>query len=160
MPRDIYVTQRCQEIEFALSDAKSWSISNAKLGAYLAGYLTVVMTGVVEDCVEYLVGQRAARAQDLELRAFISKMAGEHFRNPDYAQIARFLRAFSESYRDNFSAKIPPNGSAASALNSVVDNKNSLGHVGIFKFQVTVGDMEDYYHRIIPLLETLEDILL
>lgn len=62
-PNDPYVFQRCIEIESAVSEAEQWAIGNEKLGAYLAGYLTVVICGVIEDCVEHLIGNRAGKAQ-------------------------------------------------------------------------------------------------
>ena len=154
-----YVSQRCREIEGLLRDAAGWSSSDKQLGAHLAGYLSVLITGMVEDCVEHLFSQRVVKAQDREVQDFVSKALQQRFRNPDWGTISGLLGQFSTSYQQRFAQRIPHNGSEATALESIVANKNSLSHTGIWKQQMTVADVDDYYRRILPILEALEDVL-
>ncbi|MFH1486340.1 MAG: hypothetical protein ABIH46_09735, partial [Chloroflexota bacterium] len=84
----------------------------------------------------------------------------QRFRNPDYGTISGLLKQFSPAYQQSFVKRIPPTGSEASALNSMLTNKNALAHVGISKLQLTVSDVKQYCERVIPILETLEQILL
>ncbi len=46
-PTDPYVTQRCAEIDSVLGDAAGWASQDAKLGAHLAAYVSVLISGVV-----------------------------------------------------------------------------------------------------------------
>jgi len=154
-----YVSRRCQEIEELLAFAKSWSDKDVKLGAHLAAYICVLFLGVLEDCVENLIEERAKRAGDTEVGNYVVKMIGDHFRNPDFGAICGLLGEFSRDYKDEFSAKIKPNGTEAEALQALVDNKNSLAHEGVCKLTLSVKDMDDYYRRVIPMLQVLEQIL-
>lgn len=156
-PSDPYVFQRCIEIESAVSEAKQWAVGNEKLGAYLAGYLTVVICGVVEDCVEHLIGNRAGKAQDRELQSFVRRAIHERFRNPDSDLISGTLRAFSVAYSTEFNQQTRPEDRVA--LDSIVANKNNLAHVGTWKQQSTITDVRDYYERIKRVLSVLDSIL-
>ena len=157
--KDPYISQRCREIEGLLTDAAGWASSDEKLGAHLAAYLSVLITGMVEDCIEYLVSQRVGKTQDREVQDFVSETLRQRFRNPDRGRISDLLKQFSTSYQQRFAKRIPHDGSAATALRSIVENKNSLSHTGTWKLQMTVADADNYYHRILPILEALEDVL-
>ena len=156
--RDPYISQRCAEIQSNLADAKSWSDSDARLGAYLAGYITILISGVVEDCIEYQVRERARRGNDPELAQFISHLIGQHFRNPRSEGVADLLAMFSKSYREQYLAFVPLN--SRGALGSIIANRMSLSHTGAWKQQATVNEVEGYFERIIPILVAVEDILL
>jgi hypothetical protein len=159
MLQDPYVVNRCTEVEAILIDAASWATKDAKLGACLAAYVSVLISGVVEDCIEHLVAQRASKVQDSEIHHYICHALDLRFRNPEFGTISGLLKEFSDEYQQKFTAKISPNGAEATALKSILDNKNSLAHVGTAKLQMTVSDVDGYYRRIIPILETLERIL-
>ena len=155
-----YIVKRCDEINILLANAKVWASSNEKLGAHLAAYISVLIVGVMEDCIEHLIAQRVGKTGDREIANYIRKVLGERFRNPEYGSISGLLKEFSEEYQQRFRQKIPHDGSESTALASIVGNKNSLAHVGIEKLQMSVDDVDSYYHRIIPILEVLEQILI
>ena len=157
--KDPSISQRCHEMEGLLADAAGWASRDEKLEAHLAAYLSVLITGMVEVCIEHLVSQRAGKAQDQEVQDFVSEALHQRFRNPDWGTINGLLGQFSTLYQQRFTERIPHDGSAATALNSIVDNKNSLSHTGIWKLQMTVADVDNYYRRILPILEALEDVL-
>ncbi len=159
MLKNPYVLKRCTEMEGLLRYADTWSKKDAKLGAHLAAYISVLILGVFEDCTEHLVIQRVGKTGDNEIGNYVNKVIGERFRNPDYGSISGLLGEFSTEYKAKFKKKIAHNGTEAVALQAIVDNKNSLAHVGTEKLQMTVSDVDGYYHRIIPILETLEKIL-
>ena len=71
MPRDTYVTDRCSEINTLVEYAAEKSDSDPGVGAYLAGYISVLTSGVVEDCVEHLVVERARISNDPQLQEFV-----------------------------------------------------------------------------------------
>jgi hypothetical protein len=159
MLKNPYVSKRCAEIERLLTDAASWAKKDPKLGAHLASYICVLILGVLEDCVEHLIAQRVDKTGDNEIRNYIVKVIGERFKNPDWGAISGLLGEFSAEYKITFAHKIAHDSSEADALQGIVDNKNSLAHVGTSKLNLNVTDVDDYYHRVIPILETIEEIL-
>jgi len=159
MLKNPYILGRCAEIEALLTDAPSWAKKDDKLGAHLAAYISVLIVGVLEDCVEHLIEQRVAKTGDTEIKNYIVKVIGDHFRNPDWKAINGLLGEFSAEYKTTFRQKIIPNGHEAIALQGIIDNKNSLAHAGTSKLNLSVKDVQDYYSRITPILEVLEQIL-
>jgi hypothetical protein len=129
------------------------------LAANLAAYITVLIVGVVEDCVEHLVAQRARKTRDSEVEHYVVQSLQERFRNPDYSAISGLLKVFSEDYQRTFRGKIPHDGKEAIALQSVIANKNMLAHVGTSNLQLTLKEVSNYSRDIKPILEVLEEIL-
>jgi len=160
--KDIYIKDRCNEIESLLTNITSWSNQNqgSELSAHLAAYTSVIITGMLEDCIEYLVSQRVGKLNDNEIKNYVCCNINKHFRNADYSAISGLLKEFSSDYQKKFSEKIIPNGTEATALESIIGNKNSLAHFGTSKLEMTTKDIDEYYHRIIPVLEVLEEILI
>jgi hypothetical protein len=154
-----YILKRCSEIEGLLIDAASWAKKDEKLGAHLASYICVLILGVLEDCVEFLIAQRVDKTGDYEIRNYIVKVIGERFRNPDWGSISGLLGEFSQEYKTAFTKKISHDSIEANTLQDVINNKNSLAHAGISKLNLSVTDVKDYYHRVIPILEIMEEIL-
>lgn len=152
-----YVSQRFREIDLALVKASAWGQADPELSAYLAGYLVVVIAGVFEDCVEHLVCTRAGKAGDPYVETFIRSRVQQTFRNPNHKNVATLLADFGAVYKDEY--KKQAEDEAIEALNSIVTNKNSLGHQGVFKSQVTVSDVEGYFRRSSQIFDVLEDVL-
>lgn len=159
MPNNPYVLRRCAEIEGLLQYADVWSKKDEKLGAHLAAYICVLFFGVLEDCIENLIKDRANKSGDPQVYNFITTIINARFRNPDRSAICEVLGLFSKEYKEKFSQKIKANGSEDEALNDIVRNKNSLAHEGTDKLNLSVKDMNDYYHRVIPIVEAIEDVL-
>lgn len=156
-PNEPYVARRCLELESAMSEAAKWAAGNDKLGAYLAGYLTVILCGVVEDCVEHLISLRASKAQDPEVASFINNSIERRFGNPKSDVISGTLNAFSTSYGRDYTQKTRLE--EREALDSIVNNKNNLAHVGTWKQELTIREVRGYYQGIQRVLTVLEGIL-
>lgn len=157
---DPYIVNKCDNIKLLIADSLQWSSSNERLGAHLAAYITVLMVGVLEDCIEHIIIKRAHKTADIQIENYITKVIGERFRNPDYGAISGLLKEFGPEYQMQFKDKFLYNGNEATALDSIVSNKNSLAHMGTIKLQITLREVEGYYNRIIPILEELENILI
>jgi len=156
-----YIKERCLEVENLIANITSWTNDDhsSELSAHLAAYTSVIITGVLEDCIEYLISQRVCKVNDTEIRNYIRCNIDRHFRNADYSTISGLLKEFSHDYQKSFSDKIVPNGIEATALDSIIRNKNSLAHFGTSKLELTANDIEEYYQRIMPVLEAIEEIL-
>ena len=159
-PQNPYVTNRCGEIDTLISDALRWSGNDSKLASHLAAYISVLIVGVVEDCIEYLIGARVKKTQDPEIHNYIVRVIAQRFRNPNYDKIAEMLNDFSKAYQETFKATIARDGSEADALQSLVDNKTALAHFGTTKLNLTLSDVKNYYRQSLTILETLEQILI
>lgn len=158
MPRDSHIARRCSDIEDALDYAAVQSQDNPRLGSYLAAHISVLISGVVEDCIEYLVIQRAGATGDSEVKEFVRVSIGRQFRNPTPDAIGDTLRTFDESYRNAYQSNVPP--AAREALGSIVSNRMKLAHSGHSQTDFTVADVRQYFKQIVTLLEAVENILL
>ena len=154
-----YIINRCEEIQLLIKQGAEWAKDNDQLSAHLAAYSTVLITGVFEDCVEYLFRQRVMRTGDREISNYVSKVIGDRFKNPDYGAISGLLKEFCEEYQQEFKEKIAHDGREATALGSILGNKNSLAHIGTAKIEISIKDADEYFHRVLPILETIENIL-
>lgn len=155
--KDQYVAQKLEKIQAALRNAMDWSASNPELGAYLAGYLVVMITGVFEHCIEYLVKRRATRWNDPELQSFVRSRISQTFRNPTHDKIRDVLRDFSTAYLNDYDKQV--NTRAREALNSLVTNKNWLAHGETESMTVTMSDVNNYYQTSKDIIEIMERIL-
>ena len=140
-----------------MTQAKSWSASDPRLEVYLSGYLTVLISGMVEDCVEHLVRQRVAKTNDAELADFVTSLVARSFQTPNSDRIAELMRGFSESYRERYLDLVTI--SSREALGSIVANRMSLAHSGTWRSHTTIGDVEQYFQRIRPVLDAVEQVL-
>jgi hypothetical protein len=153
---DPYLRNKFADVERSVKKASAWEAADPELGAYLAGYLVVLISGAYEDCIEHLVRTRASKSNDSQLVSYVDSRTASSFRNPDASSVAGLLGNFSKAYKERFNAAVDQE--SQEALDSIVTNKNWLAH-GDSKLQVTVGDVERYFQRSARVLEVLEDIL-
>jgi hypothetical protein len=158
MLQDAYVAQRCSEIESSLRYAANKSRTDPELGGHLASYISVLISGVVEDSIEHLVVERARKANDTQLQEFVRSSIGQQFRNPRSQDIANVLGRFSENYQGSYQRSV--SRAAREALGSIVGNRMSLAHRGASQLSLTVNDVRMYFELIIEILTVVESILL
>ncbi len=154
--RNEYLEARCSQVDEAFKKAVVWAAKDPELDAYLGGYFAVMISGVFEDCVEHLIWERANRTDDKELASLVQLLIDQNFRNPDAGKILRLVKCLSAEYVEKYRSRVKERHSTA--LDSIVTNKNDLGH-GTLKKNVTVSDVRDYFQRAVPILEALETIL-
>ena len=158
MPQDTYVSLRCSGIEERLQYAAGKSAVDPELGAYLADYISVLISGVVEDCIEHLVVIRASKTNDLHLQEFVKYSIGLQFRNPRSSDIANVLARFGEDYKIEYDISVSLE--AREALGSIVSNRLSLAHIGEAQSRFTINDVRRYFTLIVEILDVVERILL
>ncbi len=128
---------------------------DAEIASYLSSFLAVMVCGIYEECIEHLICQRAAKAQDSEIYQYVKSTVAESFRNPKFARIVEMLAKFSHVYANNMKNSIEEKSKIA--LDSIVDNKNAIAHGR--PANLTISDIKDYHNRCIPIFEFLENIL-
>ncbi len=158
MVQNEYVTRRCSEIEEMLRYASEKSRNDADLGGHLAGYISVLISGVVEDCIEHLVIERARISNDSELQEFVKSSIARQFRNPKSEDIANLLSGFSGTYRSLYNNSVEQE--SKEALGSIITNRMALAHRGEPQSNFTIGDVHRYFDLIVKILEVVESILL
>jgi hypothetical protein len=154
---DPYLRERFAGVEQSVRKAYAWGARDPELSACLAGYLVVLISGVYEDCIEYLVNRRASKSNDPELESYVYNRTAQTFRNPDRSSVVGLLGQFSAAYKERFNVTV--GSESTDALDSIVNNKNWLAHGDTAKLQVTVADVEGYLARSASVLQALEDIL-
>ena len=158
MPQSEYLTKRCLEIEEMLQYATEKSKDDARLGGHLAGYISVLISGVVEDCIEYLVIERARISNDPQLQEFVRSSIDQQFRNPQSEDVLRILGRFSAEYRNLYNDSVRPEN--RQALGDIVKNRMTLAHQGSLQSHFTVSEVRLYFTRIVEILEVVEGILI
>ena len=156
---ETYISRRFLELQDLFKNAKGWASKDDKLAANLAALLNVLIVGVIEDCIEYLIATRVKKTHDSEVEHYIVQTIHKRFRNPDHEAISGMLKEFSETYKRNFKEKIPGNSKEATSLKSLIDNKNSLTHKGTSNLSLTIKDVENYFNDVIRIVEALEQVL-
>lgn len=157
--KDQYLANKCQEIESLINDSKIWAKTDAKLGAHLATYINVVILGILEDCIEYLVKARAKSSGDIGIENYISKDIKDSFKNPNYGSICGLLSKFSDEYSARFQAKFNKSCLEYEALDGLLINKTNVAHYGLANLKLSVDDVEKYFKGATNVLEEIEDLL-
>ncbi|MFC1967724.1 HEPN domain-containing protein [Chloroflexota bacterium] len=155
-----YISDKCKEINELVEEAKKWAERDEKLGAHLATYINVMMLGILEECIEHLVKERAKKPGDKEIENYISKNITQSFKNPSYGAICSVLSRFSDQYQSEFQKAFSPNSSEAAALESILRNKTDVAHYGLANLNLSINDVEKYILGVKNILEKLEDLLL
>ena len=153
--RSAYLIEWFKRLDEALTKAKGFARTSAELEALLSAHLVVLFSGAYEDCIEHMFSERAAKTNDAEIQEYVQNTCDRLFRNPDFDNIVAAVKLFSDAYADALKAKVDVR--AREAISSMVTNKNNVSHGKVSA--VTLGDVEDYHQRAIPIFEALEDIL-
>lgn len=157
--RSPYVISRFGEIDSAINKAKglAGTVSDAEVHAFLARYIVVFASGIYEDCIEHLFTEFAKKYGNAEIGFFMSKMLHFHFRNPEYGALKGWLKYINSDYGDELDRKLTGTLGCKDALDSVVNNKNDVAHGR--SCSATLGDVEMYHQRVLPIFDAVEDIL-
>jgi hypothetical protein len=159
--RNTEISEKLADINTLLSHSKAWAatLPDARLAAHLATYIDVCLLGVLEESIELLLKERAHKPKDKCLANYICQDINKSFRNPRRQSIGELLKKFNPDYSEAFFTKFPPTCSEITALDGISVIKNNLAHRGAYDLKLTLQDVEDYYNRIIPILEEIESIL-
>lgn len=149
-----HLKDRFDSIDLSLRKAQSFT-GEPEIAAYLSGYLVVMICGIYEDCLEYLMVERASSGGDAEVQNFVKITLANSFRNPTFGTLVGALNKFSPTYGEAIQRQIKK--SAREALDSIVENKNSIAHGK--SISVTIGDVVDYHSRSIVIFEATEQLL-
>ncbi|RLC63493.1 MAG: hypothetical protein DRI01_05110 [Chloroflexi bacterium] len=158
--RDEYISTKCIEIENLLKDCRDWALNDPKLGAHLATYANVLILGMLEECFEHIVKERAKKSGDVEVENYIGKHIEQRFRNPNFGLICSILGQFSDTYREEFEKTFKTDSPEVVAINGLLENKTNVAHYGVANLNLSINDVEIYFSGVVNILVKLEDMLL
>jgi RiboL-PSP-HEPN len=155
------ICSKLSDIAILIKDSDRWAAAqpSTSLAAHLATYIDVYILGVLEESIELLLRERAHQAKDNCVANYVCQDINEKFRNPRRQSIGEVLKKFNPDFSDAFYARFAPNCSEVEALNSINDIKRNLAHMGAYDLKLTLQDVEEYFNRVIPILEEIESIL-
>ena len=159
--RNTEISAKIADIASLLKDSKTWAASqpDSSLAAHLATYVDVYLLGVLEESIELLFRERANKAKDECVANYVCQDINKSFQNPKRQRIGETLKRFSIDFSEAFYKKFPETCSEITALESINGIKQNLAHMGAYDLKLTLEDVEDYFNRVIPILEALESIL-
>lgn len=134
------------------------NVKDPKLASMLSGYLVVSISGIYEDCIEYLFIQRAGENNDKGIQNLVRTLIDQHFRNPNYENIKKLVGALGCKQKKVIQNMAKTNKKSIDGLNSIVTNKNNIAHGEASN--ATLKDIKGYHQDTLKIFEVLESILL
>ena len=159
--RNAEICVKLSDIGTLLKDSKVWVAAqhDSSLGAHLATYIDIYILGVLEESIELLFRERARQSNDDCVINYICQDIDQKFRNPKRQSIGEMLKKFSADYSSAFYTKFADKCSEDEALNSINTIKKNLAHMGAYDLKLSLVDVEDYFNRVVPIIEEVESIL-
>lgn len=142
-------------IDQTIKDIDSIVGSNYLVDSYLAKFLVVHISGIYEQAIENIfidfADQNTSRT---ELVTYVENCLDRYFRNPNFRKIIELIEAFGNTvWKD----EIKNLSSEGLALNSIVNNKNSLAHGQATT--ITLLDVKQFYTKSRLIIETIDSFI-
>jgi hypothetical protein len=154
MIRDQYVKDKFVLIKEAIKRVEKFR-GDREITADLEAYLVVLISGIYEDCLEYLINKRSTRSGDIEIAAFIEKTLDIQLRNPNWERLMDILGRFSKKWVTKMNKII--RNQAKADLNTIVVNKNAVAHGNISN--LTLGEIKTCHKNCKSIFEKLEKLM-
>ena len=152
MIKSEYLKEKFDSIQRNIKIAEE--VNDQKLASMLSSYLVVSISGIYEDCIEYLFIQRSGKNNDKEIQNLVKTLIDLHFRNPNYENIKKMVKALDSKYGTILRDKIADKN--IEGINSIVTNKNNVAHGEVSN--ATIRDIKDYHKNALKIFKVLEEI--
>lgn len=150
-----YIITKFQIIDESIKKASAVG-GDVELTSMLSSYLTVLISGIYEDCIEQLLIVRAGKKGDSEIESFVKSLVDRTFRNPKYDRIRELVEYLNPLYGKALDKKLGKD--SIDGINTIVDNKNYLAHGRTCN--LTLSDVSNCHTRAVKIFEELETLLL
>lgn len=154
MLRTLYVRDKFTLVTDTIHRIEKFK-GDRKIAVDLEAYLVVLVSGIYEDCFEYLIRERVDQAGDAEVSAFVVKTLDIQLRNPDWDNLTKVLGWFSAKWAKTLKKKI--RNQAKTSLNNIVTNKNAVAHGNTSN--LTLAEIKDCHKQCKSIFEKLEKIM-
>jgi len=152
MIKSEYLKEKFDSIQRNIKIAEE--VNDQKLASMLSSYLVVSISGIYEDCIEYLFIQRSGKNNDKEIQHLVETLIDLHFRNPNYENIKKMVKALDSKHGTILQEKIADKN--IKGINSIVTNKNNVAHGKVSN--ATIRDIKDYHKNALKIFKVLEEI--
>jgi hypothetical protein len=148
-----YVISRIDQLEKDIATISK--VTDPQISSFLSSFLAVYSCGVYEDCIEYLVMERASKSGDSEVQEFVKQSIIKSFRNPNYENIKQLIGKFGSGYLSSLTTQV--DNRLSTSIGSIITNKNDVAHAGQYK--LALGDFIAYHSEAKKIFEILEKVL-
>lgn len=152
-----YVEDRFIALEHNLDKAKEVAHVDPELASMLSSYLVVIISGIYEDCIEYLFTERAGKSKDEEIKSLVKHFFKTYFRNPEYGRIKDFVKVLNPEHAKRMDSEIDEKSRVG--MKSIYDNRIQVAHYGN-PANATINDVSDFHAGSRKVFDFLEKILL
>lgn len=127
---------------------------------YLSKYSIILASGTIESCFKIIIADfLLLHTTNESLSSFINNSIRETSKNPSYQNIHNVLKGIDKNLSRNFKDKVGAlehKEQILSALDSLVENRNSLAHGG--SPTTTASQVKNYFEYAIKVLTVLEEV--
>jgi len=144
-----------EKINLAIKDIKNFSNISELEKSYLAKFLVVFICGIYEEVIENIINERIDKHNNIEISNYIKGSLYKTFRNPDIKNIKGLLGQFNQDWKSEI-GKLPQ--SAQTAIDNIVNDKNSLAHGN--DVILTLQDTIQYFDDSMVVINKIDNMLL
>lgn len=127
-------------IDQTIIDIDSITGSNSTVDSYLAKFLVVYISGIYEEVFEtILIDFTRKNTSRTEISAYVANNLNRYFQNPRFDKVCKTMGEFDEKWGCELRKLI----NEGRALDSIVNNKNSLAHGS--PITITLTDVKKFY---------------
>ncbi len=141
------------QVDYSINEILSFAPLSPAQEAYFAKYLTVYISGIIEESIETMINEMVIKNSSPEIAKYVNSNL-EFFRNPKTEKIARLMGQFNTSWKKRIESLPLKN---KTALDSIVDNKNLIAHGR--SSTITMADITKYYSDAKLIVVTVDSLL-
>lgn len=127
---------------------------------YLSKYAIILASGTIESCFKIIIADfLLLHTTNESLSSFINNAIRETSKNPSYQNIINVLKGINRELSQKFKDKVGElehKEQILSALESLVENRNSLAHGG--SPTTTASQVKNHFEYAIKVLIVLEEV--
>jgi hypothetical protein len=138
-----------------LIDRTGLATQEVELQGHWGKYLCVVAAGFLENGLQIIYSDFAARSASVHVARYVSeRLAGVS--NPNAQRFIDVAGAFNPGWREELEEYLNADApSRKDALDSIMNNRNQISHGG--NVGISVHRVRDYLNRCVEVLEFIED---
>ena len=147
------LNRRYQRLDTLFHQVEEASASNQELYSHWAKYLTVLVSGFVEECVEEIFSNYVDNCSNTKTASFVKSSIAGMRSNPNYEKLRKIVSMFDTNWANLLDEYSKQEG-RQDALNSVMNVRHAVAHgrdTGI-----TMSSLRSYFDKCTEILIFVE----
>jgi hypothetical protein len=129
------------------------NLNDLEMQSHLSRYLCVLVSGFLENSVEFCLSEYSRRVSNPVVSNFVSvKLRG--FQNPKMGAILEVFGSFDPEWKTQIEAATQ--GQLSDSVNSIMGNRHRIAHGE--SVALSLGSMAGYYQDAVKVVELLQSI--